>query len=390
MKSTLVVKKVLQRDIIKELETILEQDLTFDSGKIIGSMCTQPHPFSRKIYSRFLEKNLGDSGLFPATAKLEYEAIRMIGRLLSNPAASGQIVTGGTEANLLALLAARKTTVPSHREVITPSSAHFSFDKAADLLGLKIVKVRLNHDFQVDIDVVRHAINSHTVALVGIAGTTELGVVDPIIELSEIAQQNDVYLHIDAAFGGFILPFLKKLNYDIRDFDFKLPAVCSMTVDPHKMGLAPIPAGGIIFRNEELREKVHWKIPYLCGGETVQNTIVGTRSGASAISIWALMKYLGEEGYTKIVRKCMKLTQKLADEINNIKGLDLATRPTMNILGIKSSRHNIGKIATELRARKWAISLFPNHIRIVVMPHVQEQHIDQFLQDLNSVTSKLR
>jgi tyrosine decarboxylase/aspartate 1-decarboxylase len=102
------------------------------------------------------------------------------------------------------------------------------------------------------------------------------------------------------------------------------------------------------------------------------------------------MKYFGEKGYTRIVRRCMNLTLKLAEEIPKIRGLDKVTEPVMNIIGIKSEGPIIRRLAQELRIRKWAISLFPNHIRIVIMPHVQEQHIIQFLQDLNTIVDKLR
>jgi tyrosine decarboxylase/aspartate 1-decarboxylase len=313
----------------------------------------------------------------------------MLGALLSNPKASGHIVTGGTEANTLALWAAKKLSKKKHCEVIVPASAHYSFDKAADLLGLKIIKVGLNSRFQVDTEAVEKAVNSHTIAIVGVAGTTGLGVVDPISELSEIAVEKDLYLHVDAAFGGFVLPFLKELGVDVPDFDFSLPGVCSITVDPHKMGLAPIPAGGILFRNEKLRKTVAWHVSYLAGGETEQATFVGTRPGASVIAVWALLKYLGREGYKRIVRSCMRLTWKLTGEIQKIKGLDIAMEPTMNIVGIKSEIFDIRRIAQELRFRKWAVSLFPNHIRIVIMPHIQKRHIEKFLEDLRDITNKL-
>jgi len=166
--------------------------------------------------------------------------------------------------------------------------------------------------------------------------------------------------------------------------------VCSITIDPHKMGLAPIPAGGIAFRNEELKKKVAWEISYLSGGETVQGTLVGTRSGASAIAVWALMKHLGKEGYRRIVKHCMYLTLKVAKGVREIKGLSTVTEPTMNIVGIKSEEYDIRRIVYEMRIRGWAVSLFPNHLRVVIMPHVQEKHVNQFLKDLNSVISRLR
>lgn len=380
---------VAKKQVLEELVDRLKGDFTFESGKIIGSMCTLPHSFAQKVYARFMEKNLGDAGLFPAVAQLEKEVIMMLGSLLSNAEASGHIVTGGTEANLLALWAAKKISKKENGEVIVPVSAHCSFDKAADLLGLRLVKVGLNSNFQVDVEAVRKAVNQRTIAVVGVAGTTGLGVVDPIEELSEIALENGLYLHVDAAFGGFVLPFLKELGYNVPQFDFSLEGVSSITVDPHKMGLAPIPAGGILFRDEKVENAIAWNVSYLAGGETQQATLVGTRSGASVVAVWALLKHLGVEGYMRIVRRCMRLTFKLAREIPKIKGLDVVVEPTVNVVGLKSEAFDIGLVAKELRLRKWAVSLFPNHIRIVVMPHIRKSHIDNFLYDLREITKKL-
>jgi tyrosine decarboxylase/aspartate 1-decarboxylase len=384
------IKGLPRKKLLKELESRLREDFTYESGKIVGSMCTEPHPLAKKVYTRFLDKNLGDSGLFPAVAKIERETISMLGILLSNPKASGHIVTGGTEANILALWAAKRLAKKNDCEVIVPASAHCSFDKAADLLELKIVKAKLNRRFQVDVEAVKRAVNPRTIAIVGIAGTTALGVVDPIDELSKVALENSLYLHVDAAFGGFVLPFLKELGYEVPDFDFAIPGVCSITVDPHKMGLAPIPAGSILYRNETLRKTMTWNIPYLSGGETEQATLVGTRSGASAIAAWTVMQHLGRDGYRGIVGNCMRLTLKFAEEIRKIKGLSTVTEPTMNIVGLKSERFDIRRIAEELRLRKWAVALFPRHIRIVIMPHVRERHLEELLQDLNRIVNKLR
>lgn len=380
----------LDKTLLKELLSKLQGDSTYSSGRIIGSMCTRPHAIARKVYVKFLEKNLGDSGLFPAVAELETETIKMLGSLLSNPKASGHIVTGGTEANLLALWAAKKLAKKPKGEVIVPASAHFSFDKVADILSIKLVKVKLNDQFQVNVESVRKAVNPRTIAVVGVAGTTGLGVVDPIDELSEIALDKNLYLHVDGAFGGFVLPFLNEMGYLTPSFDFSLQGVSSVTVDPHKMGLAPIPAGGIIYRNESLKKMVSWDVSYLSGGETEQGTLVGTRSGASAIAVWTVMKHLGREGYAKVVKKCMHLTFKLAEEIPKIHGLEIVTRPTMNIVGIQTTDFDIKVVAEKLRLKKWAVALFPKHIRIVVMPHVKKHHIDELLQDLNTIVNELR
>ena len=376
--------------VLQQLRSKLKEDFTYDSGKILGSMCTKPHTFAKQIYTKCLEKNLGDPGLFPATAELEKEAIQLLGSMLSNPNACGHFVSGGTEANIIALWAARNLSKEKRNEVIVPASAHYSFDKAADLLRLKLIKVKLSERFQVDTAAVKGAITSKTLAIVGIAGTTELGIVDPISELSEIALEHRLYLHVDAAFGGFVLPFFKELGYANIDFDFKLPSVCSITVDPHKMGLAPIPAGGILFRNEAVLKSVTVEVPYLAGGNAEQSTIVGTRSGASAVAVWALSMHLGREGYKTVVKRCMSLTWKLAEGIEKMEKVSLVTKPVMNIVGIKSDDMDIGLVAQKLREKGWAVSLFPNHIRIAVMPHIKLVHVQSFLEDLKRIVKEIK
>ena len=152
----------------------------------------------------------------------------------------------------------------------------------------------LDSSFRVNPSEVENLINKNTVAVVGTAGTAELGVVDPIDKLSEIALQHGVFLHVDAAFGGLVIPFLKHTQ---PSFDFSLDGVESMTVDPHKMGMAAIPAGGILFKDATSLDYIKTETPYLT--DKTQYTFVGTRTGASAASVWAVFKALGREGYSE-------------------------------------------------------------------------------------------
>jgi len=382
-------KGLPQNMIIQELEVKLQRDFTYSSGKILCSMCTNPHSFAKQIYRRYLEKNLGDPSLFSASAELEQETISMLGSLLSNPKASGSIVSGGTEANIIALWAARNLAKKERGEVIVPVSAHYSFDKASDLLNLKLVKVRLNRRFQMDVKAAEKAITSRTVAIVGLAGSTGLGVVDPIRELSEIALAYNIYLHVDAAFGGFVLPFLKELGYKPLDFDFSLPGVCSITIDPHKMGLAPIPAGGILFRDASMSEAIRMEVPYL-SGEMNQSTLLGTRSGASAVAVWALLMHLGRAGYAAVVERCLRLTWRLVEEIQRIDGLGIVTEPTLNVVGVKTDTVDVSLVFQELRKRGWAVSLFHDYLRIIIMPHTKPSHIKSFLEDLQKILENLK
>ena len=146
-------------EIISQLATMLKNDKDYDSGKILGSMCTKPLNIAIKVYEEFFEKNLGDPGLFPATWAIERDVIKMLSKLLNNPNGVGYCCSGGTEANIIAMRIARNSHEIRRPEIIVPVSAHASFDKAADLMNLKIIKVPLNENYQVDVEGVRAAIS---------------------------------------------------------------------------------------------------------------------------------------------------------------------------------------------------------------------------------------
>jgi len=123
--------------ILTELEDRLKIDLDYSSGKVLGAMTTPPHDFARYIYSRFIDRNLGDRGLNPGTAAIEKDVIEMLGNLLGDPFVDGNITSGGTEANIIAmLLAKQKNSNIKEPSIVIPESAHYSFDKAAILMGL--------------------------------------------------------------------------------------------------------------------------------------------------------------------------------------------------------------------------------------------------------------
>jgi tyrosine decarboxylase/aspartate 1-decarboxylase len=377
-------KGISKTEVFKQLKKFKKRDMTHKSGRILGSMCTCPHEIGVKAYSMFLESNLGDPGLFKGTRIMEKEVIDILGEFLGEKNTKGHIITGGTEANIMAMRAARNMSNVREPEIIVPRSAHFSFKKAADILCLKIREAELDSNYCVDVDSVLDLISERTIAIVGIAGTTELGKIDPIEILSDICQEKDIFLHVDAAFGGFSIPFLKDFGYDLPEFDFKLPGVCSITIDPHKMGLAPIPTGGILFRDKRYLDAMSIETPYLT--EYSQSTIVGTRSGASAAATWALLKNLGWEGYQKIANKCMELTYILAQGVKQ-EGYKLVTEPQLNIVAFNGKDLTPWQISEMLEEKGWAVSVssYPPAVRIIVMPHVKLEHINLFLEDLKDI-----
>lgn len=374
-------KENKRNKILKELQKYQERDFTFSSGHILGSMCTQPHPIAKEAYIRFLETNLGDPELFQGTREIENKLTSFILNLLNAPkTATGLIGSGGTESNITAVWLAKNLN--GKKEVIIPKSAHFSFEKIRSLMDIRLVPIPLNKDYVMNISVLKKKISKDTAAIVGVAGSTELGTIDSIPELSELCIDRNIFLHIDAAFGGFVIPFLKELGYNVTDFDFKLKGVSSISIDAHKMGYSAIPLGALIIRNKKWLDEISVDTPYISSKK--QAGILATRSGGPVAAAYAVTKYLGTQGYKNITKNCMNNTRYTEKRIKDI-GLNLIIEPTMNVLGVKL-RHP-AKVTRKLTEYGWKVNKMDrlSAIRIVLMPHVTKGIIDDFIPDLERV-----
>ena len=374
-------KKIKYKNILKKLDKYKNKDFTFSSGKIIGSMCTQPHEISTKAYIKFLDTNLGDPELFPGTNEIEIALKKYILKLLNAPkTARGITVSGGTEGNITAMWLAKELT--KKNEIILSKSAHFSFKKIASLINMKLITIPLTKNYVIDINKIKNKINDNTAAIIGIAGSTELGTIDSIPQLSDISLDENIFLHVDAAFGGFIIPFLKNLNYEVTDFDFNLKGVNSISIDAHKMGYSAIPLGLLAVRKKNWLDKI--SVESHCINSKRQTGILGTRSGGPVAAAYAVTKFLGKKGYTKLIENCMNLTIYVESEINKI-GLELITKPTMNVLGIKIK--NLDEVYKKLSDLGWKVNKIDriSCLRIVVMPHISKKSIDEFIPILKKV-----
>ncbi|MBA1342475.1 MAG: L-tyrosine/L-aspartate decarboxylase [ANME-2 cluster archaeon] len=346
--------------------------------RVLSSMCTYPHPVAVAAHQQFIETNLGDPGLFAGTADLEHEVVRMMGTLFGNPDAHGYITTGGTESNIQAIHAIKTARKIREPNIIVPASAHFSFDKVADILGIEVRKADLDPEFRADISSVEDLIDGNTIGLVGIAGTTEFGQIDPIRELSDLALSKNIFLHVDAAFGGFVIPFLTE-KYE---FDFTLPGVTSIGADPHKMGFATIPSGGLLFQDSSYLDRLSVDTPYLTVNS--QQTLSGTRSGASAASAYAVFKHLGRTGYERIVQRCMELTYELVARARE-SGVEPLINPVTNVLVLDVP--DADSVRSVLKKRGWDVSITrdPRALRLVIMPHLTRENLNLFADDLADV-----
>lgn len=357
-----------------------DEDASFAKGQILGSMCTAPHEAAARAFGMYLETNLGDPDHFPGTARLEQEALADLRGLLSAPQGAGaRLVTGGNEANLLACYLAREKT--GKGSIVVPDSCHFSFDKAARLLGMDLVRVP-TVDHRADPDAMGAAVDEDTALMVAVAGTTELGLVDPVPELAAEAQDAGVPLHVDAAWGGYILPFLEAAGEAPRPFDFDVPGVWSVGMDPHKMGMAPIPAGALVVAKEADWSRVAVETSYV--STDGQSTLLGTRPGAAAAAVWAVHRSLGRSGYAQQVRRSLATTRRLADGLTAA-GAELVAEPELNLLTFRyKDAHQTHARLAEAGFRLNVVPRF-QALRIVVNPHVTDPVADRFLETFQAL-----
>ncbi len=366
-------------DVISEVEKALSEDFHFEDGKILGSMCTQPLDVAIDTHGMFIESNLGNPGLYPGTRRLEGKIVEMMGELLNGKGVTGRVLEGGTEANLTALWIARNLT--GRKEVILGSNAHFSIRKACDILKMMPREVDVDENHVMDVGEVEKHIGDDTAAVVATAGTTEFGLVDPIDKLSEVCKER-TWFHVDAAWGGFILPFLD----DAPAFDFSNAGLSSMNADGHKMGMSTIPSAVFLLRKEEDLQNIAFESPYLTS--VFQTTVLGTRASAGVPSLYATMMSMGRDGYRENVENCMSRTRQLTRAVKDM-GLSLVTEPVTNILAVKL-RDPVG-VKEHLERRGWHLSLtkHPEALRLVVMPHATEETLNVLIEDMISACREM-
>jgi len=370
-----------ESEVLDDLSLRKLKDIPFSGGRILGSMCTSPHPIALKAHVMFHESNLGNPGLCPGTSCLETDVISMLGDMMGLNDPYGRVLSGGTEANITAMYMAKKMTGLS--KVVFSKNAHFSVLKAVKLLDMEPVRIGLDDRFRMDMGELEDVMDGSVAMVHSVAGSTELGMVDDIEAIGRIA--SGVPVHVDAAFGGFVLPFLPPDHLDragVRQWDFHVPGVGTIAVDPHKMGLSTIPSGCLLYRDPASLDYLMVDSPYLTSPSSF--TLAGTRGSGAVAATWAVMNHLGREGYRNVVCLSMENTEYLSLRMEEL-GLERVTDPVMNVVAFGHS--DPVRIETELRRRGYFISTVrdPPSLRFVVMPHVTREAIDAFIPVLSDV-----
>ncbi len=306
------------------------------------------------------ENALFGASAYPSLAKYDKELVAMLLDLLGAPeGAGGSTSVGGTESIVMCMKAARNWA-REHRpgarapEIVVPRTAHPAFAKGADMLGLKVVRMAGSVDWCADVAGMAQAINDDTIMLVGSAPPYPYGQTDPIAEIAALAQSHGLWMHVDGCIGGLILPFLKRLGAPIPDFDFSVAGVMSMSVDVHKFGYAHKGLSAVLLREAGLERYQRTDFDAWPAGAYSTANIIGSRSGGPLASGWAVMNYLGDEGYQRIFAAQLEIKQRLMDGIRAIDGLEICVRPDALHIVLGATELVIFAVLAVMAARVWS------------------------------------
>lgn len=332
--------------------------------------------------------------LFRGTQQMEIELIRLVSEEIMHAeekSIDGYVSPGGTEANIQALWIYRNYYKKQFRAknheigVVFSSDSHYSFYKGANLLSIQAIPVPVDEDTrQIEIPTLKQQLHDANIQgvkyfiVIANMSTTMFGSVDDVDALTAVFKKNNYpyKVHADGAFGGFIYPFTNSKNA----LDFRNPEITSITLDAHKMLMAPYGTGMFLIRKGWMHHAATNEAQYVQG---LDYTLCGSRNGAQAISIWMILQIHGPQGWAAKIAGLINETDELCEELGQL-GIPYFRNPHMNIITLKAGyfpeslceKYRLVSDNYEGKAKWW---------KIVVMPHTKGKVIKSFLKDLKSI-----
>lgn len=402
--SAMLEKGVSRKQVIEELTSFTGNDVDWRTGKVLTGLYNpgeDAHELAVEAYTRFLAQNALYVNMYPSLGKLEKDVVTSVAKLLrGDDDVVGNMTSGGTESILMAVKTARdwaRENRPQVKEpeMVLPVSAHPAFLKAAHYLGLKVKQTELDLiNYRADLDSYKNTLSSDTIIAVGSAPNFSHGSIDPIEEMAAIAAEKGILFHVDGCVGGIYLSVMRRMGEGVPAFDFSVPGVTSISADLHKYGYTPKNASVILYRSRNLR-KYTW---FICSSTTeyvvINPTAQSTRTGGPIAAAWAMLRYLGEEGFRDIVNQSQEATNRIFVGISKIEGIEVLGNPDMCVFALASDQVNVFEVDDEMGQRGWkmvpqfACGGSPPNLH-VSLTQANIPHTDRFIRDLEEVVDML-
>ena len=382
-------------EVFDSLEAMRTRDVRWREGRAF-SLAYNAGPdalaVAEEAYRRFSGENALNTDAFPSLKRIQAEVVAMAGVWLgATPQSAGFMTSGGTESILMAVKAARDRLLAlrgiRNPNMVLPTSAHAAFAKAGAYFGVEVRRVAVQPDWRANVAAMRDVTDENTVLIVGSAPQYPQGVVDDIVGIAKIAIDFDINCHVDACMGGVTLAYLAQLGESIAPWNLQVPGVSSISVDLHKFGYTSKGASVIIYATKHLRSFQGFITDDWLGGFYGSSGVLGTKSGGSMASAWAVMHFLGDDGYLRLTRQAREATLQLADFVRESQDLVLRAEPESTLLcfGARDpSALNVFAVADELSKRGWYVDRQtpPDSLHCTVNA-IHHDKIDWFTKDLH-------
>ncbi len=352
---------------------------------------------ARKANYMFVKNNLLYKELQPGTERMFLEVKQMIKEMLGYPdGVRIRLTSGGSESNYCGINAAyqwfRKEN-PKARdpEIVVPYSIHGSVSKWCHYTGIKIKRIPLRDDYRADVSAMEKTITKKTFLIAGSAPCWPYGLYDDIEALGSLAEKYGIWLHVDACLGGFFAPFAEQAGHKLPPWDFRIPGVRSISADLHKYGFSCKPLSSIAFRSREWEKFHEYTAADWPDGPYSTEALAGTSTAGSVASAWAVMKYLGREGYVKLAKRSLEVKRRYAEGINSIEGCKVWENDLAPLVFQLPEGIDIFAVIGGLFERKvYCLPGFQPPLLKVQVDPISDETVDRFVEALREVVPLVR
>lgn len=351
-----------------------------------------------------------DPTVFPSIAAMERDVIGFARRMLhGGRSVVGSVTSGGTESCLLAVKTARELWRAGHPgaterpRLLAPATAHAAFQKAALLFDLDFDPVPCAPDGSVDAGDMIARLDDDVALVVVSAPAYPTGLLDPVGAVAPAAADRGIPCHVDACFGGFVLPWWPRLPA----WDFRVLGVTSISADLHKFGYAPKGVSVLLHRGRHRRRAQFFATTRWPGYPVVNPTLLGSRSASPLAAGWAITQHLGEGGYADLTAAIRRTATAVRRSVDDIRGLVVLGDPVGPAIAVvadlsvpSGERVDSHRLADALVRRGWKIQHQPGFTQTdgVRIPHsahltltpALEHGIDEFTGALAAASDEVR
>ncbi|XP_008791858.1 glutamate decarboxylase 4-like [Phoenix dactylifera] len=400
---------------------IISDELMLDGNprlNLASFVTTWMEPECDKLIMAATNKNYVDMDEYPVTTELQNRCVNMIAHLFHAPVgddetALGVATVGSSEAIMLAGLAFKRKWQNKRKaegkpydkpNIVTGANVQVCWEKFARYFEVELKEVKLREGFYI-MDPVKavEMVDENTICVAAILGSTLTGEFEDVKLLNQLLTQKnketgwDTPIHVDAASGGFIAPFL----YPQLEWDFRLPLVKSINVSGHKYGLVYAGVGWVVWRSkEDLPEELIFHINYL-GADQPTFTLNFSKGSSQIIAQYYQFLRLGFEGYKNIMKNCMENARVLREGLEKMGRFDIVSKevgvPLVAFSLKDSSKHTVFQIAENMRKFGWIIPAYTmphdaEHVavlRVVIREDFSRSLAERLISDIKKVLGEL-